>query len=183
MNLLYQSENEEDIKDIKYKNITHNEIILFYDLLILHVIPAIDKKSELFRKVVKYAFNNIILKNSPVSSRIIWIKRLIPLINDEYKYYEDFEWIIFKSGEEYFKFWDKIKYEVNGKIYIKYPLERIKLKKFVYDEHIKINAQYNLNLEAFLISMAEIDEYEEDQKYIKKDASKRISTLDEKFLK
>ena len=183
LNLLYQSENEEDIKDIKYKNITHNEIILFYDLLILHVIPAIDKKSELFRKVVKYAFNNIILKNSPVSSRIIWIKRLIPLINDEYKYYEDFEWIIFKSGEEYFKFWDKIKYEVNGKIYIKYPLERIKLKKFVYDEHIKINAQYNLNLEAFLISMAEIDEYEEDQKYIKKDASKRISTLDEKISK
>ena len=183
LNLLYQSENEEEIKDIKYKNITHNEIILFYDLLILHVIPAIDKKSELFRKVVKYAFNNIILKNSPVSSRIIWIKRLIPLINDEYKYYEDFEWIIFKSGEEYFKFWDKIKYEVNGKIYIKYPLERIKLKKFVYDEHIKINAQYNLNLEAFLISMAEIDEYEEDQKYIKKDASKRISTLDEKISK
>ena len=183
LDLLYQIENEQDAQDIKFKNINHNEVILLYDLLIVHVIPAIDKKSELFRKVVKFAFNNIILNNSPVSSRIIWVKRLIPLINEEYRYYENFEWVIFKSAEDYFKYWDKIKYEVNGKLYIKYPVERIKVKKFVYDEHIKINAQYNLNLESFLISMAEIDEYEEDQKYIKKDARKKISTLDEKISK
>ena len=86
--------------------------------------------------------------------------------------------MIFKSDEEYFKFWEQIKYEVNAKNYIPYPSERISKRTFVYDDYINNNANYNLNLEDLLISMAEIDEFEEDQKHIKQYKVK-IFTLDE----
>ena len=178
LNILYQTENDKDKKDIKYKNISHPEIILYFNLLIFYM-PSIDKKSELYRKAIQFVLNNIIIHKSPVSSRVIWIKRLYVLILDEYKSYENFEWIIFKSGEDYMKYWHQLKYEIDGKSYIPYPCERICKKKFTYDEYINNNSKYNFNLEEFLISMAEIDEYEEDQKYIKKDSMKKIFTLDE----
>lgn len=64
-------------------------------------------------------------------------------------------------------------------MYIPYPCERIFRKKYIFDEHIKINAQYNLNLEELLISMAENDEFEEDQKHIRNDKLRSVFTLDE----
>ena len=179
LNILYQSETVKDKKDVKYKNISHPEVILFFNLLMLYIIPGIDKKSDLFKKVVQFVINIIIINKSPVSSRILWIKRLYTLILEEYKSYLKFEWLIFKSDEDFFKFWNQIKNEVEGKFIIPYPVERICKKTYCFDDEINNNSKYNFNLEEFLISMAEVDEYEEDQKYIKKNAAKKIFTLDE----
>ncbi len=178
LNMLNQAESDKDKKDIKDKNISHPECILFYNLL-SNFSVSLDKKSDLYRKLIKFLFNMILVNKSPVSTRVIWIKKLCTLINAEYKFYEDYEWIIFKSEEEYKKFWDEVKYEADGKLYIPFHLDRICKKKFVFDEFINKNAEYNVNLEDLLISMAEVDEYEEDQKKIKKDSMKKISTLDE----
>jgi hypothetical protein len=139
----------------------------------LYIIPGIDKKSDLFKKVVQFVINIIIINKSPVSSRILWIKRLYTLILEEYKSYLKFEWLIFKSDEDFFKFWNQIKNEVEGKFIIPYPVERICKKTYCFDDEINNNSKYNFNLEEFLISMAEVDEYEEDQKYIKKNAAKK----------
>ena len=178
LNILYPTETDKDKKDIKYKNITQSEIILFFNVLIVYITKSIDKKSELYRKAIKFVINNLIIQKYPVSSRVLWIKRLFILISEEYKSYENQEWLIFKSDEEYFKFWEQIKYEVNAKNYIPYPSERVSKRTFVYDDYINNNANYNLNLEDLLISMAEIDEFEEDQKHIKQYKVK-IFTLDE----
>ena len=182
LTILYQTEKTEtdkDKKDIKYKNLNHPEIFLFYNLITSYAISSLDKKSELYKKLIKFAFNNMIIHKSPVSARILWLKRLCTLISKEYKSYLDYEWIIFESDEEYLKFWNQVKYEVDGKYYIPYPCERIRKEKFVFNENINKNKDYNLNLEEFLISMAEIDEYEEDQKLIKKGEMKKVFTLDE----
>ena len=173
LNILYQTETEKDKKDVKYKNISHPEVILYFNLLMVYIIPGIDKKSDLFKKIVQFVINNIIINKSPVSSRILWIKRLYTLISEENKSYQNFEWIIFKSDEEFSKFWNEIKNEVEGKFIIPYPIERICKKKFCFDDSINNNSKYNFNLEEFLISMAEVDEYEEDQKYIKKNQAKK----------
>ena len=179
LNMLYQTENDKDKNNIKDKNISHPDIILFYNLLSNYALNALDKKSELYRKVMKFIFNMILVKKSPVSMRILWIKKLCALISGEYKNYERCEWIMFETEEEYQKFWDMVKYESDGKYFISYPFKRISRKRFVFDEYLNRNSEYNVNLEDLLISMAEIDEYEEDQKLIKKDAMKKVSTLDE----
>ena len=182
LTILYQTEKTEtdkDKKDIKYKNLNHPEIFLFYNLITSYAISSLDKKSELYKKLIKFAFNNMIIHKSPVSARILWLKRLCTLISKEYKSYLDYEWIIFESDEEYLKFWNQVKYEVDGKYYIPYPCERIRKEKFIFNENINKNKDYNLNLEEFLISMAEIDEYEEDQKLVKNDNKKKLNSLDE----
>ena len=131
LNILYQTEADKDKKDVKYKNISHPEVILYFNLLMVYILPGIDKKSDLFKKVVQFVINNIIINKSPVSSRILWIKRLYTLISEENKSYQNFEWIIFKSDEEFSKFWNEIKNEVEGKFIIPYPIERICKKNFV----------------------------------------------------
>ena len=179
LNLLQQTETDRDQKDIKYKNIGHQEVYLIYNILSNYSSFAIDKKSELFRKVIQFAFNKTIIHKSPVSARILWIKKICQLVAEEYQSYENYEWIIFKSDEEYLKYWNELKNDVYGKLYIPYPCERIFRKKYIFDEHIKINSQYNLNLEELLISMAENDEFEEDQKHIRNDKLRSVFTLDE----
>ena len=179
LNMLSQAESDKDKNIIKEKHISHPEFILFFNTLSNLAISSLDKKSELYRKVMKFIFNMILVNKTPVSMRVLWIKKLSSLISREYTTYQQWEWSIFKTDEEYKKFWDMVKYESDGRYFISYPYERICRKKFVFDEYLNKNSEYNINLEDLLISMAEIDEYEEDQKHIKKDSMKKISTLDE----
>ena len=176
LNILYQS--EKDTKNNRYNILTLPEKYFLFKTLTRYGNLTLDKQSELYRKLVIFVLNNLILNKSPVSTRILWVKELYHLIWGEYLYYEDYYWIIFKSNEEYLKYWEKLKYEVDGKDYIPYPFERIKRTRFVFDEYINNNKKYNLNLEELLISMAEIDEYEEDKKHMNKNKNK-ITTLDE----
>ena len=178
LNILCQTENNNDKNDVKFKNITISETILLSNILVAYINQAIDKQSESYKRQVKFVLNKIMNGKSPVSSRLLWVKQLTSLIAEENNYYENFEWTIFKSDEEYLKFWNKLKYEKDGKLYIPYPCERICRKKFDFDEYLNINASYNLNVNDLLVSMAEIDEYEEDQKLVKK-SSLKLFTLDE----
>ena len=179
LNILCQTESDINKKDSKYNIITHPEKLLFYELLVDYALVSLDTKSELYRKLIQFALNNLIIHKSSVSVRILWLKQLYYLIWEEYGSYENYEWIIFKSDEEYLNYWNKLKYEVDGRLYIPYPCERIRRIKFVFDECINNNLQYNINLEELLKSMAEVDEYQEDQKHIAKYKEKEICTLDE----
>ena len=178
LNFLIQADNNNDKSDVKYRSISYAEKILISELLISYVITAIDKKSELYKREVKYILDKIKNGKSPVSSRILWVKLLSNLISTEYASYETFEWTLFKSGEEYMKLFNKLKYEKDGKLLIPSPCERICRRKFYFDEYLNSNANYNLNVNDLLIGMGEIDEYEEDQKLVKK-SNLRIFTLDE----
>jgi hypothetical protein len=75
LNMLNQAESDKDKKDIKDKNISHPECILFYNLL-SNFSVSLDKKSDLYRKLIKFLFNMILVNKSPVSTRVIWIKKL-----------------------------------------------------------------------------------------------------------
>ena len=100
-------------------------------------------------------------------------------MTDEFYYYKDYEWIIFKSEEEYIETWNKLKYEKNMKnCMISFPLERIRKPVYKFDEYININLKYEFDIEKLLISMCEVDEFEEDQLLIK-NAHKKLSSLDE----
>ena len=178
LNILFQSD-----MDINNKNININfnqaEIYFIIDLLIEYAKNALDKKEDLYRKIIQIIFNNILLNKVPVSMRILWIQKIITLMQDEYKYYLEYEWVIFKSKEEYLETWNKLKYEKCGReSMIPFPLERIRKNQFKFDEYLNNNLKYDFNIEQFLCSMAEIDEYEEDQKLVKTD-KKKINSLDE----
>ena len=176
LNILFQSDT-----DINNKNINFNqaEIYFIIDLLIDYIKIAIDKKEDLYRKIIQIIFNNLILNKVPVNMRILWIQKVVTLMQDEYEYNLEYEWIIFKSKEEYLELWNKLKYEKCGReSMIPFPLERIRKSEFKFDEHLNNKVKYDFSIEQFLCSMAEIDEYEEDQKLVKS-ANKKINSLDE----
>ena len=175
LNLIFPSENDKN-KDI---NINQVEKILIFVSLIDYIKVCIDKKDELYRKVIQIIFNNVIFQKFPVAMRILWIQKFYVLLNEENLYYQEYEWVIFKSEEEYLQLWNKLKYEKSGKeSMIPYPLKRIRINVFKFDEYLNDNLKYDFDIEKFLYSMAEIDEYEEDQKLVKK-SNKKLSSLDE----
>ena len=179
LNLIFPS--EKNINNKKYNkdtNLNQSEIYLVFKLLIDYIRVFLDKKDELYRKIIQIIFNNLLFQKVPVSIRILWIQCLHFLMFEEYIYYQEYKWVIFKSEEEYFQTWNKLKYEKNGKEFIPYPLERIRKRYFKYDEYLNNNLKYDFKIEALLQSMAEVDEYEEDQKLISKTIQK-LSTLDE----
>ena len=179
LNMLLQTRNDKSQNDIEDVYISHAETFLFYKLLSKYAMFSIDKKSELYKKVMRFILNMILTGKSPISKRILWIKRFCLMINLEYQSYLEYEWILIKSDEEYKKLWDKMKYEYEGTLYIPHPCSRVIKRKFIFNDCINENSEYNINLEDLLISMAEIDEYEEYQKHIRKYAEGKISTLDE----
>ena len=181
LNIIYESEDSFDKNDKKSdkEDLNQSEIILFFSLLVDYIKITLDKKDDLYRKVIQIIFNNITQQKVQVPLKILWIQKLYNLLQEEYYFYHQYEWIIFKSEEEYLKLWNKLKYEKTGKeSMISYPLERIRINKFVFDEHLNKNLQYDFNIEKFLSSMGEIDEWEEDQKLVK-GSSKKINSLDE----
>ena len=183
--ILFPSEEEEnennasDKSDKRDKNINQSEVILFFSLLIDYIKVALDKKDDLYRKVIQITFNSISQRKVPTPLKILWIKKLYFLLQEEYAFYQEYEWIIFKSKEEYMQTWNKLKYEKTGKeSMISYPLERIRINKFKFDDYLNNNLKYDFHIETFLSSMGELDEWEEDQKLVK-NAFKSLSSLDE----
>ena len=183
--ILFPSEEEENAnkesgKDNKRdKNINQSEVILFFSLLVDYIKVALDKKDDLYRKVIQITLNSISQRKVPTPLKILWIKKLYYLLQEEYAYYQEYEWIIFKSKEEYMETWNKLKYEKAGKeSMISYPLERTRINKFKFDDYLNNNLKYDFHIETFLSSMGELDEWEEDQKLVK-NAFKSLSSLDE----
>ena len=177
--IIFPSEIDNDNNDNKKYNINKIEEFLFFSLLVDYIKISLDKQDDLYRKVIQIIFNNLILQKVPVSIRILWLQKLYFLVQKEYHYYQDYEWIIFKSKEEYLELWNKLKYTKSGKeSMIGFPLERIRLNKFKFDEYLNNNLKYEFNIEKFLYCMAEVDEYEEDQKLVK-NAPKKLNSLDE----
>ena len=176
LGLIFHFETENNNKNL---NLNPVEVFLVFSLLIDYIKVSLDKKEELYRKVIQIIFNYITLQKVPVSIRVLWIQKLFILMQEEYVYYQEYEWVIFKSEEEYFETWNKLKYEKVGKeSMIPFPLERIRKHIFKPDEYLNNNLKYDFDLKKLLYSMCEIDEYEEDQKLIK-NASKKLSSLDE----
>jgi hypothetical protein len=168
--ILFPSEEEESVANIfsksdkKDKNINQSEVILFFSLLVDYIKVALDKKDDLYRKVIQIIFNSISQRKVPTPLKILWIKKLFFLLQEEYAFYQEYEWIIFKSKEEYMQTWNKLKYEKTGKeSMISYPLERIRINKFKFDDYLNNNLKYDFHIETFLSSMGELDEWEEDQ--------------------
>ena len=183
LNLIFPSDGESINTNDKSQsldiNINQVEKILVFVSLTDYIKVCIDKKDELYRKVIQIIFNNVIFQKFPLAMRILWIQKLYVLMNEENLYYQEYEWIKFKSKEEYLQLWNKLKYEKSGKeSMIPYPVERIRINSFKFDEYLNNNLKYDFDIEKFLYSMAEIDEFEEDQKLVKK-AIKKLSSLDE----
>ena len=176
LNLIFPSDT--DINK-KKDNLNQVEKFLFFCSLLDYIKETIDKKDELYRKVIQIIFNNLIFQKVPVAIRILWIHRLYILMTEEFNYYKDYEWIIFKTEEEYMEAWNKFKYEKNvKKSMISFPLERIRKPVYKFDEYINNNLKYEFDIEKLLVSMCEIDEFEEDQKLIK-NYFNNLSSLDE----
>ena len=74
---------------------------MFFSLLIDYIKVALDKKDDLYRKVIQITFNSISQRKVPTPLKILWIKKLYFLLQEEFAYYQEYEWIIFKSKEEY----------------------------------------------------------------------------------
>ena len=155
------------------------ETYLIFSLLIDYIKISIDKKDELYRKVIQIILHHLTLDKVPVYIRILWIYQLYLLIQEEFNYYNEYEWQIFKSDEEYLETWNKLKYEKVGKLFMfSFPLERIRKYTFKFDEYLNNNLKYDFDIEKLLNSMCEIDEFEEDQKLMK-NALKKFASLDD----
>lgn len=177
LNIIYKTEIE---NDIKYNNISHQEIYLLYDKLVDYAIPSINKKSELYRKMLEFAFDKLIIHKSPVSIRLLWLKHIYDLIKGEYNSYVECNWIIFKSDEEYMKYREELKnIDSEAKYYVPYPQLRILEKKFKYDDYLNSNLKYNLNIKELLTSVAEIDEFVEDSNRIDKIEMEKLYSIGE----
>ena len=155
------------------------ETYLIFSLLIDYIKISIDKKDELYRKVIQIILHHLTLHKVPVYIRILWIYQLYLLIQEEFNYYNEYEWQIFKSDEEYLETWNKLKYEKVGKLFMfSFPLERIRKYTFKFDEYLNNNLKYDFDIEKLLNSMCEIDEFEEDQKLMKNEI-KKFASLDD----
>ena len=175
LNLIFPPENENNPNNI----LNTVEIYLIFRLLIEYIKVSLDKKDELYRKVIQIIFNKLIFQKVPVSIRILWIHQLYILMQEEFNYYKKYEWQIFKSDEEYLETWNKMKYEKEGKNFmIACPLERIRKHIFKFDDYLNNNLKYDFDIEKLLDSMCEIDEFVEDQKLMK-NALKKLSSLDD----
>ena len=176
LDLIFPSETDTN----NHSNILNTvEIYLIFSLLTDYIKASLDKKDELYRKVIQILYNKLIFQKVPVSIRILWIQQLYLLMVEEFNYYQEYEWQIFKSDEEYLETWNKLKYEKEGsKFMISYPLERIRKQIFKFDDYLNNNLKYDFDTEKLLNSMCQINEFEEDQKLMK-NALKKYASLDD----
>ena len=179
LNIFFPYEiNENELKE-KY-NFNTSEIYLYFDLILGFVKSSLHPSNKIYRKAIQILINCIIQNKVPVPLKALYIQKFFKIIANEYNYYLKSEWIIFKSEEEYMNTWNKLKYEIIGKesMMIPYPLERIRIKKFIENENLYENSHYDLNEEQFLCAFGELDELEEDFKLSKSSVIK-LNSLDE----
>ena len=164
-NIIIKQEKENNISLI---NEREKMFILFR--LKEYIIDTLDKKDDLYKKIIKSIFDNILSKFVPVSSKYMWMKLLYYFIKDEYQFYKKYNYIKFNNKEEYNKEWTELKYKIKGKkkneilpIYI----ENIRTSEFNYNEEIKNNLNfYKIDIKEFIDILKQVDEWLEEKNLI-----------------
>ena len=134
-----------------------------------YVIDTLDKKDALYQKIIKCLlklFNSSIL---PVSFKYFWLKVFHSYLKDEYNSYKEYEWMKFKSEEDFNNNWNKLKYDLKGKKkneILPVPLKTIKLTKLNIKETLNNYEIYNIKAEQFFDTVKEINEWSEEQTLI-----------------
>ena len=117
-----------------------------------YVIDTLDKKDALYQKIIKCLlklFNSSIL---PVSFKYFWLKVFHSYLKDEYNSYKEYEWMKFKSEEDFNNNWNKLKYDLKGKKkneILPVPVKTIKLTKLNIKETLNNYEIYNIKAEQF----------------------------------
>ena len=156
------------------------KIILFYRLK-EYILDILDKNEELYKNIFKFIIENINSKFVPVSYKYFWMKIFYLFLKDEYNSYKEYNWIKFKSEEDFNNNWEKLKYELKGKKkneILPIPVETIRLTKLNFSENINDNIKYNIDLKQFIEIIKEINEWVEEQILITSEKSNKFSNQD-----
>jgi len=130
---------------------------------------VLDKSDELCQKIMKYLLQLFQSSFIPVSSKFFWIKIFHSYLKEEYNSYKEYNWIKFKSEEDFNTNWNKLKYELKGKKkneILPVPFQSIRLTKLNINENINNNEIYNIDAEQFNDIIKEINEWSEETSLI-----------------
>ena len=166
INLFISKEKEKNINLINERE----KMFIFFRLK-EYIEDTLDKSDELYKKIIKIIFDNILSKFVPVSSKYMWIKILHSFLKEEYNSYKKYNHIKFKTEEEFTKCWNDLKYKIKGKkkneilpVYV----DNIRLSEFNgNDENIKNNLNYyNIDIKELIEILKQVDEWLEEKTLI-----------------
>ena len=149
-----------------------------------YITDILDKNDELYKKIIKHIFDIIYSKYIPLSSKYMWMKTLHTFIKDEYSEYKTYNYIKYKTEEEFNKEWNDLKYKIKGKkkneilpVYV----ENIRYSEFNYKGEDKIK-YYNINILELIEILEQIDEWIEEKSLIFNDNNNRFKEMFKKFM-
>ena len=149
-----------------------------------YITDILDKNDELYKKIIKHIFDIIYSKYIPLSSKYMWMKTLHTFIKDEYSEYKKYNYIKYKTEEEFNKEWNDLKYKIKGKkkneilpVYV----ENIRYSEFNYKGEDKIK-YYNINILELIEILEQVDEWIEEKSLIFNDNNNRFKEMFKKFM-
>ena len=149
--------------------INDREKVILFTRLKEYILEILDKNEELHQKIIKFILDILFSKFVPVSFKYFWMKLFHVFLKDEYNSYKEHKWIKFKSEEDFNNNWNKLKYEIKGKkknIILPVPVEAIRLSQFKFNENLNNNTKLNIDINQFIETLKEINEWSEEQSLI-----------------
>ena len=153
--------------DEKIESIVNDrETVILLFRLKEYVLDIVDKNDELYKNLINFILDNIFSKFVPLLYKYFWMKIFHLFLKEEYDQYKEYKWIKFKSEEDFNNNWSKLKYEIKGKkknIILPVFVETIRLSKFSANEKLNDNIKYNIDINQFIKTIKEINEWLEEQ--------------------
>ena len=155
------------------------ELIIIYIKSKDYILEVLDKSDEIYKKIMGSFFDIFYTKSIPISMKYFWMKVFHSFLKEEYNSYKEYEWIKFKSEEEFNNKWNTFKFEIKGKKkneILPVPVEALRITKFNFTDKINDNSKYNVDIKSLIEILKEIKEWVEEQSLISNDNKKRFST-------
>ena len=175
--------NENTDKNINIIN-DREKMFIFFRLK-EYIIDTLDKNDKLYQKIIKTIFDIIFSKFIPVSSKYMWMKILHSFIKDEYNSYKTYNYIKYKTEEEFNNSWKDLKYKLRGKkkkeILPVYK-ENMRFSEFKYEKEKDDKVKYyNINIGELIEIMKQMDEWVEEKSLINTDNVSKFREFLKKF--
>lgn len=167
---------EKKIEETMGNNIINDkEKILLFFRLKDYILEIFGKNEESYKKVVEFILNTIFSKFVPISFKYFWLKILHIFLKEEYNHYKEYQWLKFKTDEDFNNNYNKLKYDLKGKKkneILPVRVQSIRLTKFNGNDSLNDNIKYNIDIKNYIEIIKEINEWIEEQSLIENNNNK-----------